>query len=75
MQAQGHVQMVLRMLRHGQNPQAAADAPRWRVTGGRKVVFEPAFDPAVMHELARRGHEIAVEAATACSPSAARRSS
>ena len=31
MQAQGHLQLALRILGHGQNPQSAADAPRWRV--------------------------------------------
>jgi gamma-glutamyltranspeptidase/glutathione hydrolase len=29
MQAQGHVQMMVRIVACGQNPQAAADAPRW----------------------------------------------
>ena len=31
MQHQGHVQMVTRIFDHGQNPQAASDAPRWHV--------------------------------------------
>ena len=35
MHADGTPQMALHMLRYGQNPQAVADAPRWRVTGGR----------------------------------------
>lgn len=61
MQSQGHVQMSLRVLRYGQNPQAAADAPRWRVTGGKGVAMEPGFDPAVVAELRRRGHEITIE--------------
>src|SRR5690606_10991371 len=60
MQSQGHVQMALRVLRYGQSPQAAADAPRWRVTGGRGVAVEPGFDPAV-EALRKRGHEITVE--------------
>ena len=34
MQAQGHMQMVLRTQLYGQDPQMAADAPRWRVTDG-----------------------------------------
>ena len=34
------------MLVYGQNPQAAIDAPRWRVISGRKVAVEPGFDPA-----------------------------
>ncbi len=62
MQSQGHAQMALRVLRYGQNPQAAADAPRWRVTGGKGVAVEPAFDPAVVEQLRARGHEVTVEA-------------
>ena len=61
MQSQGHVQMAVRVLRYGQNPQAAADAPRWRVTGGNKVSVEPGFDPQVVEALRARGHEITVE--------------
>ena len=61
MQSQGHVQMALRVLRYGQNPQAAADAPRWRVTGGRGVAVEPHFDPAVVERLRALGHEVTVE--------------
>lgn len=61
MQSQGHVQMSLRVLRYGQNPQAAADAPRWRVTGGKGVALEPGFDPEVVEELRRRGHHVTVE--------------
>ena len=34
MQPQGHVQTLMRMLRHGQQPQAACDAPRWKVATG-----------------------------------------
>ena len=61
MQSQGHVQTALRVLHYGQNPQAAADAPRWRVTGGLKVAVEPGFDAGVASELATRGHEVTVE--------------
>ena len=61
MQSQGHVQMALRVLHYGQNPQAAADAPRWRVTGGRQVAVEPGFDADVASALAARGHEVTVE--------------
>ena len=62
MQAQGHVQQALRILAYGQNPQAAADAPRWRVLGGRQVAVEPAFPAATRAALAALGHEILVEA-------------
>lgn len=62
MQSQGHLQMALRVLRYGQNPQAATDAPRWRVTGGKGVAVEPAFDATVVEQLRARGHEVSVEA-------------
>ena len=61
MQAQGHVQMVLRTQLWGQNPQAASDAPRWRVTGGRGVALETGFAAEVQDGLRARGHAIAVE--------------
>ncbi len=61
MQAQGHLQMAVRTLAYGQNPQAAADAPRWRVVSGRKVAVEATFDPQLAAGLADLGHEIIVE--------------
>lgn len=61
MQSQGHVQMALRILRHGQNPQAAANAPRWRVLGGRGVALEAGFDSAVVQGLRALGHDIRIE--------------
>jgi len=60
-QAQGHVQTVLRTLLYGQNPQAAADAPRWRVDAGRKIAFEIGWDMAVVEKLRARGHDITME--------------
>ena len=61
-QAQGHVQMALRVLGHGQNPQAAADAPRWRLTGGRGVAVEREIGEATIEALRALGHEVVVEA-------------
>jgi gamma-glutamyltranspeptidase/glutathione hydrolase len=58
MQPQGHLQMVLRTVLHGQNPQAACDAPRWQVLQGREVAVEPGFDPQVLDELEARGHRL-----------------
>ncbi|MDQ3974704.1 MAG: gamma-glutamyltransferase, partial [Actinomycetota bacterium] len=58
LQPQGHVQVLTRVVEHGQNPQAAVDAPRWRLEGGLDVAFEPGHDPAVVAELARRGHRV-----------------
>ncbi|HZV20250.1 MAG TPA: gamma-glutamyltransferase family protein, partial [Hyphomicrobiales bacterium] len=59
-QAQGHVQMAMRILRYGQNPQAAADAPRWRVLTGRSVAVEEAIGAATIEALRERGHDIVV---------------
>jgi gamma-glutamyltranspeptidase/glutathione hydrolase len=61
MQAQGHLQLMNRILKHRQNPQAAADAPRWRLLGGRKVAVEPSMDGALLEALRAKGHEIVVE--------------
>ncbi|MBA1247733.1 gamma-glutamyltransferase family protein [Pseudomonas luteola] len=62
MQAQGHLQMMLRILRYKQNPQAAADAPRWRIESGRKVAVERQFDSQTVAALRAKGHDIQVEA-------------
>ncbi|MEC5293132.1 gamma-glutamyltransferase family protein [Aurantimonas sp. C2-6-R+9] len=61
MQAQGHVQMVLRTQAWNQNPQTACDAPRWRVTEGRAVAVESAMDDAAIQALEERGHIITRE--------------
>jgi len=61
MQPPGHVQMVLRTRLWGQNPQAASDAPRWRIVSGRKVAMENTFNPDTVAELKRRGHHIVLE--------------
>jgi len=58
MQPQGHVQMMVRLFDYGQNPQAAADAPRWRVLDDLGVALETGFAPDVVDDLARRGHRI-----------------
>ncbi|MGE0482621.1 MAG: gamma-glutamyltransferase family protein [Gammaproteobacteria bacterium] len=58
MQAQGHVQMMTRVVDYGQNPQAASDAPRWQVLGDYSVMLEPGFPADVAEELARRGHQV-----------------
>jgi len=59
MQPQGQVQLLVRMLDYGQNAQAASDAPRWKITESQQgLLVEPGFDPAVLAELASRGHQI-----------------
>ena len=41
-----------------QNPQAAADGPRWKVFKGRQIALEHAVPASVAAELARRGHQV-----------------
>jgi len=57
MQPQGHVQMVLRLVDHGDDPQAALDAPRWRVGGGREVYLEPGLW-RFEEQLTALGHDV-----------------
>jgi gamma-glutamyltranspeptidase/glutathione hydrolase len=58
MQPQGHVQVVGRIVDHGQNPQAACDGPRFRWAHGLQVCCEPGFPPSTLDELQRRGHQL-----------------
>ncbi|MCJ2018808.1 gamma-glutamyltransferase family protein [Methylobacterium sp. E-065] len=60
MQPQGHVQTLVRMLDHGQNPQAACDAPRWRVSEGLDINVESAMPSATVDRLKALGHRIEV---------------
>jgi gamma-glutamyltranspeptidase/glutathione hydrolase len=64
MQPQGHVQLMLRIFAHGQNPQAACDAPRWHVTERSHVALERGFSAAVARELRRRGHTLVADPPT-----------
>lgn len=58
MQHQGHFQMVQRIFDHGENPQAASDAPRWHVFPDFSVGLEPGFPEAIAEGLAERGHKV-----------------
>jgi gamma-glutamyltranspeptidase/glutathione hydrolase len=61
MQAQGHVQMVSRIVDQGLNPQAASDAPRWRVLDDNHgVAVEWNMPQATIDGLASRGHPVSV---------------
>ena len=60
MQPQGHMQTLVRMLDHGQNPQAACDAPRWRFNAGLEINVESAMNPATVQGLKDRGHQVDV---------------
>jgi gamma-glutamyltranspeptidase/glutathione hydrolase len=62
MQAQGHVQMTLRTQLWDQDPQMAADAPRWRVTKGLGVACETTLPEATLSRLRDMGHALSMEA-------------
>ncbi len=57
MQAQGHLQLMIRLFAAGQGLQEAVDAPRWQVVDGLKVLIEAGVDgDGLLH----RGHEVEV---------------
>ena len=58
MQPQGHLQSLVRLLKHGQQPQAACDAPRWKVATGLSVDLEPTMAPQLVADLKAMGHRV-----------------
>ncbi|KQO61655.1 gamma-glutamyltransferase family protein [Methylobacterium sp. Leaf88] len=60
MQPQGHLQTLVRMIDHGQNPQAACDAPRWRFNAGLEINAEATMPAATLQGLVERGHRVDV---------------
>ncbi|MEO8158061.1 MAG: gamma-glutamyltransferase family protein [Betaproteobacteria bacterium] len=58
MQPQGHMQMVVRLVDYGQNPQTAADAPRWKITLDGELLLEHAVAEDVARGLASLGHRV-----------------
>ncbi len=57
-QPPGHVQTLVRLLDYGMNPQAALDAPRWKVAPDGAVDLESSASPALAQGLATMGHTI-----------------
>jgi gamma-glutamyltranspeptidase/glutathione hydrolase len=57
MQPQGHLQTLVRMLDHRQQPQAACDAPRWRVNAGL-VNAEEGMPADTVEGLRKLGHRV-----------------
>ncbi|MDS1141031.1 gamma-glutamyltransferase family protein [Pusillimonas sp. SM2304] len=56
MQAQGHVQMMQQLIDLGRNPQAAVDAPRFRVESGPRIMLEAHTPADVVSALQAGGH-------------------
>jgi len=61
MQAQGHVQLILRTELWGQDPQTAIDAPRWRFDEGKQVAVENSMSTKILSTLSDMGHVIKIE--------------
>ena len=57
-QPPGHVQMVVRMFDHRMNPQAALDAPRWKVNAGRSIDLEASAPSELREGLIALGHKL-----------------
>jgi len=61
MQAQGHLQVTSRLADFGQNPQAASDAPRWRIKDDNVgVAVEWNCPPEAVEQLRAFGHQVEV---------------
>ncbi|MBU6491640.1 MAG: gamma-glutamyltransferase family protein [Burkholderiales bacterium] len=58
MQPQGHLQTLVRMLDYHQQPQAACDAPRWKVNRDFTLDVEATLDAGTAAALQARGHQI-----------------
>ena len=61
MQPQAHLQVLTGAIDHHLNPQDALDRPRWMWTGNKTIEVEQSFDPAILGQLVRAGHDIVVQ--------------
>jgi gamma-glutamyltranspeptidase / glutathione hydrolase len=57
-QPPGHVQTVVRMTDYAMNPQAALDAPRFKVNAGRSIDLEASAPRELREGLIARGHRL-----------------
>jgi gamma-glutamyltranspeptidase/glutathione hydrolase len=58
-QPPGHVQTLVRLVDYGMNPQAALDAPRWKVNADQSIDLEASASPALRDGLIALGHKCA----------------
>ncbi len=61
MQPQGHLQVVVKMVDYGLDPQDSLDAPRWYWGDGRYIQVEPTVNDRIVQGLRKRGHEVYVD--------------
>jgi gamma-glutamyltranspeptidase / glutathione hydrolase len=57
-QPPGHVQTLVRMFDYKMNPQAALDAPRWKINADRSIDLESSATPALRAGLIALGHRM-----------------
>jgi gamma-glutamyltranspeptidase/glutathione hydrolase len=58
MQPQGHLQTAIRMIDYDQQPQAACDAPRWKLNRDQTLDLESTMDRKLVDGLAKMGHKL-----------------
>lgn len=58
-QPPGHVQTLMRILDFSANPQAALDAPRWKVNADQSIDLEASAAPTLRAGLIAMGHKLA----------------
>ena len=58
-QPPGHVQTIVRMVDYAMNPQAAIDAPRWKVNADGSIDLEASASPELRAGLIGLGHRMA----------------
>lgn len=63
MQAQGHVQVMQQLVDLQRNPQAAIDAPRFRIEAGPRIMLESHVPASAADALVAAGHRIEPHAA------------
>lgn len=63
-QPQAHLQVVLHLIDHQMDPQAALDAPRWQWMKDKTIHVEPDFPPEWVDALRAKGHVVEVQTET-----------
>lgn len=63
MQPQGHVQVAMRHVLDGANPQACSDGPRWRINDVGELTVEAGVPADTVRGLQAMGHQVAVQPA------------
>ena len=60
MQPQGHLQVAMRYIVDGSNPQACSDAPRWRINDQGDLTVEAEMPQVTIDGLSALGHKVEV---------------